>query len=433
MCSCSTSVISGVSTSLLRYTYVMLTLPAGNSMLDKSDALPTELWAMVFLHTSSNQWRPKADGLTQEDLEQYSNLHRLKLVCKKFRDTFREHDDLFNVLLLRKNTETQALPGLLAWLHRHHTDISLLQSSCGAPCTDAALAYLTGTDKLLRAHITAPTAAALQILSMCTSLTHCMLLDTTQAQVDLASLKNLPKLVDLRLASAVFLHVPLTSGLTGLTLTDAEVQVDVIDKAVGGLQQLSLIKSEVEGLREGISTFASLSRLCCRRSIVYAFQDANELDTDHRNVNLGVLMSLTCLCSLDLHTGSAPYPSLEPVYALASLRRLKLSGGDIIRLTTSRLCNVSKLVVSGLSPSKNDGVREQAELAVQWFNMPALQSLHVKHVDFSTDDMSVLTSCNNLKVVDFSDSQPVDRTSMKHFAELIYCLGSRRPDVKFRC
>lgn len=402
-------------------------------MLDKSNALPTELWAMVFLHMSSNQWRPNADGLSQEDLKQYSNLHRLKVVCKKFRDTFREHDDLFSVLLLRENSGTQALPGLLAWLHRHHTDISLLQSNGGAPCTDAALACLTGTDKLLRAHMTAPTVAAVQMLSMCTSLTHCMLHDNTQIHVDLASLKYLPKLVDLRLASAIFDHVPLTSALTGLTLTDAQVKVDFIDKAVGGLQQLSLIKSDVEGLREGISTFSSLSGLCFRRSIVYAFQDACELDTDSCNVNLSGLTSLTSLCSLDLHTGSSTYPSLEPVYALASLRYLKLSGGDSIPLTTSRLCNVSKLVVSGMSPSKNDGFREQAELAVQWFNMPALQSLHVKHVDFSTDDMSVLTSCNNLKVVDFTYSQPVDLTSMKHFAELIYCLGSKRSDITFRC
>ena len=93
-------------------------------MLDNSDALSSELWARVFSHLSPNQWRPGTEGLAEEDLEQYPDLHKLQLVCKKFEGVFREHHRLFSVLFLRENIGTQALPGLLAWLQRHNSDIS---------------------------------------------------------------------------------------------------------------------------------------------------------------------------------------------------------------------------------------------------------------------------------------------------------------------
>lgn len=87
-------------------------------MLDYSNMLTSELWNQVFLHLCTDQWRPGNHGLTKQDVDLYPHLHRLKLVCKKFNDVFQEQHDLFGIVLLRQNLEPDALPGLLACLHR---------------------------------------------------------------------------------------------------------------------------------------------------------------------------------------------------------------------------------------------------------------------------------------------------------------------------
>lgn len=220
-----------------------------------SDILSTELWTRVFVQLLPNHWRPVATRghkLLQGDVDQYPHLHKLKLVCKKFKDAFREHHDLFSVLLLRESNGTEALPGLLAWLQRHSSDISFLQSRCGVPCTDAALAFLTSTDKLTTADVLSPTVSTVQILSMCTSLATCVLCAPAEKDLNVASLKYLQNLVRLTLSSGTFNHVPFTSPLTGLTLDQANVWVDIIDKELCELKYIVLTKSEIHGLEQGI-------------------------------------------------------------------------------------------------------------------------------------------------------------------------------------
>ena len=70
---------------------------------------------------------------------------------------------------------------------------------------------------------------------------------------------------------------------------------------------------------------------------------------------------------------------------------------------------------------------------MQWSHMPALQDLRLRHVDFSTGDMVVLTYLKDLRAVDFISIQALDVLSTKHFARLIYLLGTKRPDIKVTC
>lgn len=99
------------------------------------------------MHLSPNQWRPDSAGLAQEDVEQYPHLHKLQLVCRKFAGVFREHHALFGALFLRENLGAQAIPGLLAWLQRHNSDISFLQGLWSGPCGSHIFDWHTKPDK----------------------------------------------------------------------------------------------------------------------------------------------------------------------------------------------------------------------------------------------------------------------------------------------
>lgn len=150
-------------------------------------------------------------------------------------------------------------------------------------------------------------------------------------------------------------------------------------------------------------------------------------------VDLSGVLALVQLYELELNIGRSSYPSLEPIYVIQSLKFLNLAGAGSVHVTTglSNFCKLAVLVITGFTT--HAGTRVHATLAMQWSHMPALQFLHVRNVDFSTDDMTVLTSCNSLNVADFSSGQPSDLVSMKHFAELIYCLGSKRSDITCKC
>lgn len=246
-------------------------------MLDKSDALSTDLWSLVFLHMYPNRWRAQGGALSREDLQQYSSLHTLKLVCKKFRHVFHEHHDLFQVLVLRENIRKRALRGLLAWVLRHNTDITLLHSLCGGLYTEAALKYLIGKGKLRVAHLKSPSNSTIQMLSMCTSLAICTLCDPLQS-VNLDCLKSMHTLVDLKLSSGTFAHVRLPSHLTSITLIKAQVEVDAIDAACG-LHQLYIDRSNIYGLDSSVCMLTCLRKLWCCRSAVHTPQAACKLST----------------------------------------------------------------------------------------------------------------------------------------------------------
>ncbi|KAL3161966.1 hypothetical protein ABBQ38_009046 [Trebouxia sp. C0009 RCD-2024] len=397
-------------------------------MLDRSEILSAELWTQVFLRLSLNQWQPHTGGLRVEDFESYPDLHRLKLVCKKFRDVFLEHHELSNVLFMRQNLKPQALPGLLTWLQRHSNDIGCLVAHCGDPYVNATLTHLTGTQKLTATHIHGATAPQVQILSMCASVNTCTLSRPPQ-DLDVNCLKTLPKLTDLHLERGVFYNVPLTSQLTLLVINKAGVYASVFCKQGCGLQALYMTHSEVNRLQDGICARTALKSLSCKGSLVTASQDACKLATDIlSSTDLRGLTALRQLKNLELETRKA-YPSLQPVYVLDLLEHLHITGDISIHVTAglSRLSNLTSLQITGASGAS----RPLIKLDVQWHNMRALQEVHVVNVNFVTIDMVALTDLNYLRTVDFENSQPAGSASMRHFANMIHSLGLKRPGIRF--
>ena len=407
-------------------------------MLNASERLSSELWALVFVQLSPNQWRPGTwpNGLAKEDVEQYPHLHRLQLVCRKFAAVFRQHNHLFGSMYLRENLVDQALPGLLTWLQRHNSDISFLQSRCSrGPCTDVALTSLVGTQKLRAVDLTSPTNSAMQILSVCSSLVACTLRRPCPS-LDLDSLERLQKLVYLDLQDGS-ISIPLTCQLSALALFNAVVNVTAVAQGGCGLQHLSMKTSFITGLENGICAFSGLKELVCVASPVQASTDACKLSTrvdSGQVVDLQGLSTLTQLESLTLHIVQGfSYPRLEPVYALASLSSLTLAGHGRIHVTTELSCltNLTQLTVQG--HHRVVGRRHEAKLAMQWSYLPALQALKIECLDFYTDDMTVLIQSKDLKAVKLSSTQPASMTSFMNVARLVHLLGSERPDVEFMC
>ncbi|KAL3162033.1 hypothetical protein ABBQ38_009104 [Trebouxia sp. C0009 RCD-2024] len=380
----------------------------------------------------------------EEDRRLYPDLHRLKLVCKRFRDVFLEHHDLFSVVLLRQNLRVQALPGLLVWLQRHNTDVRCLQDHCGGSYVCAALSSLHGTQQLTSVHLRFSTVVEVQILSVCTSVTVCTLLQPHK-HLNLYCLNNLPKLVDLHLACGTFSNVPLTLQLTCLTLrqatvstwfvlrqatiptTDFDSKMSTPDEQKAGLQELDMVQSELKGPQEGICAFTGLRSLTCNGSNVITSKEECKLNTvDASTANLSGLTSLMQLEALELQTFEA-YPSLAPVYMIKSLTHLCIGCGTTIYLTTGLSC-VNNLKTLQLAARTS---RPQAKLDVPWHHMRALQVLHVINVDFTTSDMLALLHLKDMMEISFFGSQPVGLVSAQHFAALSYNLGLKRPDICF--
>ena len=311
-----------------------------------------------------------------------------------------------------------ALPGLLAWVLRHNTDITLLHSLCGGFYTEAALKYLIGKGKLRVAHLKSFSNSTIQMLSMCTSLAICTLYDTLQ-KVDLDCLKSMHTLVDLKLSLGTFAHVPLTRHITGVTFTKACVVVDAIDAACG-LKHTFIFESEILGLDGGICMLTCLRRLWCCCSAVHTSQAACKLNTDVQSeTDLHGLTALTQLDFLELCIERAIFPSLEHVYALQSLDGLRLTtlnSSIHVAEGLSKLSRLTSLEVQSGHGAKGAFSRTMhLSLAVEWDSMCSLQILHINGAIFEADNLVKLTELKDLREVDFTGSLPADRESVDTF------------------
>lgn len=101
-------------------------------------SLSSDLWAKVLIHLQEGQGNIRQLYDDQERKSQ-AQLHQPKLVCKQFKEVYKDHPGLVSRLYVHEAFSVRSLPGLLAWLDQNRSPIQRFESLCGSPLVDRVL------------------------------------------------------------------------------------------------------------------------------------------------------------------------------------------------------------------------------------------------------------------------------------------------------
>ena len=220
-------------------------------------SLTPELWAKVLSLTEELPEFSCGPHLTQK--RHQARVHQRKLVCKQFRDVFASHPGLVQRLYLWSDFSVTALPGLLAWLQKSKSSISMFQSVCRSPLVDIVMAAFLSEPSIKFVDTLRVNACTISIVGTFTSLEKCSLRHTQAEYVGLAPLGALQSLKYLIL-SGNFKEIHHLAGLTRLQFTDARVLG--VQELAPTLQHLEIHDSTLLGIHaQGLSACTALTML----------------------------------------------------------------------------------------------------------------------------------------------------------------------------
>ena len=151
------------------------------------ESLPTELLANIFQWSLPNIAPPLY--WHQDILTEYASFQRLRLVSKRFSQTFRQHPRLYQSLLVCG----PHLSNLLHWIHEHSGSIKIVVfSKQSSDCQDAVLgALVAARTPLLSLCLWAQSLSGtvLNLLPSFCSLTNCGFESATGNMLDLMPCK----------------------------------------------------------------------------------------------------------------------------------------------------------------------------------------------------------------------------------------------------
>ena len=114
--------------------------------LDGEPQLPDEMWVNILFHLEGGV----GDGLALRYCERNSLIeaqaeyYRLRLVCRKFDQGFRQQHQLCRGLAVPVSLSDQRLQSLESWLQEHGSFVQNLAAYCGSPGLDSAIDLLAG-------------------------------------------------------------------------------------------------------------------------------------------------------------------------------------------------------------------------------------------------------------------------------------------------
>lgn len=108
--------------------------------------LTNDLWAHIFSYVANHVSDKLGTAYYEAPFallprQEYSKLHCMRLVCKKFNHVFMEHPQLSAKLFLDAQFSVTASTSLLEWMQRDSTVVEELLAVCGmagleAPCLE---------------------------------------------------------------------------------------------------------------------------------------------------------------------------------------------------------------------------------------------------------------------------------------------------------
>ena len=410
-------------------------MPGG--ALAQGTLLPDELWGEVFCHLRPKEYVDPQEPTvvyalgTEYVAGKHSQFHRLRSVCKRFNQIFNQHHKLLECLYLKGDFQHTALPSLLLWSLGHKCSIRTFIACCGSPCTEVALAFLSGA-ALDAVVIRNPSPCTISTLAAFASVTTVDL--HFSGDLDLTALHMLHSLKKLHLRDGVFAVGGLAAHMTYLFLDHANVTSAQSCSFVTGLQQLELYASSLVGLDSlGVSACTALTWLALSDAEVGA-----EVQTHYCNIRQGTvttlasgLFSLTNLTHLDIEPHSQ-YDGLFDTKSLLRLRalnylRLDFKTGRVqIELCAAftRLLELEVLIIWLRGDSLST-----LTLNVAWHKMSRLKAVNLTAKVFKFEkDILGFTQIKGLEIL-FLHSGYVDGSTAESLEALRCHMARFCPDV----
>ena len=322
------------------------------------ESLPTHILANIFhwsLPTTTLlvNW---GEALRSE----YASFQRLRLVSRRFSQTFRQYPLLNQSLLVCGPLPLQQLSTLLHWTHKHAGSIEkVVFARESSSCQDVVLAVLVAArTPVLSLSLWAPSLSGTvrSLLPSFSSLTRCGFNSARGDVLDLMPLQALPSLTDLCLQGpGLFTGLHLLPHLTSLTLEDTVVgRVENPSySCLSTLRHLDLTSSALYGLdSEGLVACKALESLYCDDCIVGARDEAQALlfrsdvqfDTTYFPAAMTTLTLLTQI-ELDIGLHGREQIDINRIYRLQALQLLVLDNDRscLISADVSRLFRLTRV------------------------------------------------------------------------------------------
>ena len=366
------------------------------------DSIPSDLLARVFecivpANSGDLDW--------EETLcTDFTSFHRLRLVCKRFSQTFHQHPRLCRHLLVPKDMcfqplSPQQFTGMLRWIQKHAGSIEDVRftrstkSEESFDCQDAVLGVLAAAQAQL-SDVWGLTSSrtALSLLPSFSALESCYFTSDPGSILDLTPLQALSNLKDLCLyGPGSFTGLHLLPPLTELAFANTDVG-SVGDPSYGCLSTLCYLSIDhctLHGLHSrGLVACEALQDLECNDCIVSAIDDTDAW-VSRQNAGLShfppAMTSLTQLTALQLDctftSHDEGHAMLDWICCLTSLQELVLyhAGPCHIGTDLSRLHKLSFLHLGSRRADFEQMGLNICEavwvLATKWSSMSALKSL----------------------------------------------------------
>ncbi len=403
---------------------------------DRGICLLDELWAEIFCLLLPDVHVDNDMVEMQYVAEEHRQFHQLRLVCKRFNQIFNQHQKLVECLYLKGDLQHTALSSLLLWSLGHKSSVRTFIASCGSPCTEVALAMLSGA-ALDAVVIRNPTPCTISTLAAFVSVTTVDLEFEFSGDLDLTALHMLQNLGELHLRAGVFAVDGLAAHVTCLSLNQANVTSAQSCNFVTGLQSLEMNASSFIGLHPlGLSACTALTWL--------VFDDAEigaQVQTHYSNIRQGMvtalasgLFFLTNLTCLDMLLRSHHHSLFETnkLLGLKALKHLRLhfiTGKVQIELCAAFTCLLElELLIILLS----DDSASILTLNVPWHKMSKL-----KEVAFAADvfkfgkNILGFTQIKGLKGLSLDGGHVMDEPTAKSVEALRHNMAVCRPDAVF--
>ena len=400
--------------------------------------LSLELWINILSRLEEN-FAPRDVWNQRDCLESYaemhSNMHKLRLVCSKFRAAL-DDAQLSRCLFVREGFQNRHLPTLLRWADHQRTSVQLFACNVGSPALEATLATLACTESQLRfACIPECSQSAVDILSSYSAL-HSIDLGSGSDRplvVSLQPLAALPSLGKLVLAIGTFQGFETLPHLTNLKLSGARVMSTAACICASKLVKLKLVDSTLSLPGQGLAACHALRDLILRRCLIGASrsEDHVSLMADMvAHVPDGV-SALTHLTSLDvtLCGDSLDEMELSWLASMTALQELGFHVQEELELP-AELTELTSLTRLWLSTADSEDETACVDFQVKWRDMHALDSLFIDAGLYAFDSQLLqLADCTALKTISFDKVRPDSAESAKFLAALTYILAVKRPDV----
>jgi len=355
------------------------------------------------------------DGCMTEDLHllMYRQYHTLRLVCKAFRDLFKKHPSLSDIVLVREGFPGSRVPQLLKALHRNQASTQALISFAQAPAAEAALAVLLcPTPELQKLTVNGASETTIHLVSAFSSLTFCDIMQPEDV-LDLAPLSSLANLQELSLAYGAFNNVHPPEHLTSLRIFQATATMCAHYDGHSSLLELHIGDCELNMPGSvGLRAYTQLQVLeCGKHTVVTAPNAANSLSLVapiHVPADFFCLSGLTKLKMVFL-SSQAVGGDIDTawLYGLSHLQHLALDvcvdGDHDVGLCIAfdhkltRLNNLQYLLAAA-----DTGCA--IHFCVPWHLMTALHSVDFQVSVGITGDISDLLQASRLKTITYTSA-----------------------------